>query len=739
MEIKGTTSDFESELRISSKLLILVLALLAFIVQAVSASLSEPTHQFQVQLFAVLLYALAALSWLFDHWKPLVGRWFIIITLVTIVRLADIWQDVPGTLALMAIPTGLAAALISLPAAIVTALGETVLLLLLPRYVTEGVDWAAIGVALTAIWGMLGVMCAVYRPVHRVARWSWDYYQRAQDLLEEARDRQVELKQALDDLAHANLQLKRLNTLAQALRQAAEDARRAKEQFVANVSHELRTPLNMVIGFSEMIIQAPETYGSDIPAALLADLAVIHRNAEHLSDLIDDVLDLSQIEAGQMALTKEHVPLHEIIEAAATAVRPLFDSKGLYLRTEVPEDLPPIFCDRTRIREVVLNLLSNAGRFTERGGVRVRAWQKGDDVIVSVADTGPGIAARDVEKIFQPFQQVDGSIRRRYGGSGLGLAISRRFIELHGGRIWVETQEGRGTTFFFRLPVSTPRPIVSGLSRWLNPQWEYVERPHRSMAPVTTLRPRFVVLEAGDSLKRLLTRYLDSVEIVSVGSLEEALGELADAPAQALLVNDMSVGEALRRLNQSAALPYGVPVIVCSVPGAYEAADTLGVSDYLVKPVSRDALLAALDRLNLRGGTILIVDDEPEALRLFRRMLASSGRGYRVLRAGDGQEAMNILRRERPDVILLDLIMPNMDGFQLLEAKSQDPALRDIPVVVISARDPAGQPIVSKALAVTRGGGLSVPRLLACVEAITRILSTAVRTGDQAPLAKFAG
>ena len=172
----------------------------------------------------------------------------------------------------------------------------------------------------------------------------------------------------LEDLASANVQLARLNQLAQGMRHAAEDARRAKEEFVANVSHELRTPPNMIVGFSEMMLQAPQTYGKKIPSALLADLAVIQRNSQHLSSLIDDVLDLSQIEVGKMALTKERVAFQEVVQAAVTAVRPLFDSKGLHLKTEVPGDLPLVFCDRTRIREVVLNLLSNAGRFTEHGG-----------------------------------------------------------------------------------------------------------------------------------------------------------------------------------------------------------------------------------------------------------------------------------------------------------------------------------------------------------------------------------
>lgn len=718
--------QLESELRISYRWMAVMFLLLGLGLFLSSDLLSDPAAQLKLVRFAALFYALALVVWLLGRWKTPAGRWCVIIGLVAIVYLGDSWLGVPGFLTLMTIPTALASALISLPAAIAAGVGET--LLLLTSFYVPGVNPAIVATALGAIWATLGVMYAIYHPVYQFSHWSWQCSQQAQVLLEETREQKAKLEQALDDLARANLQLTRLNALAQGLRQAAEDARTAKEEFVANVSHELRTPLNMITGFCEMILQVPEAYGSHIPSALLADLAIIHRNAEHLSALIDDVLDLSQIDAEQMALTKEQVGIHEILDAAAIAVRPLFDSKGLYLKTDVPEDLPPVFGDRTRIREVLLNLLSNAGRFTERGGVQVRAWQEGNDLWVAVADTGPGIAVEDVGRLFQPFQQADSSIRRRYGGTGLGLSISKRFIELHGGKIWAESREGQGTTFSFRLPISSPMPTSRDFLRGITPDWEYLQHTRPSMAPKAVVHPRFVVLETGDSLQRLLTRYLDGVEIAHVTSLEEALQELSAVPSQALLINDMCVSGVLQRL-ESLELPNGTPVMICSVPGTYESAGTLGASDYLVKPVSQDALLAALDRLDLSGKTVLLVDDEPHMLRLFRRMLAFSGRDYRVLRAKDGQEAMNILRKYHPNVILLDLVMPKMDGFQLLKAKSQDTALRDIPVIVISARDPAGQPIVSNAMAITQGGGLSIQHVLSYIKMTGQVPST---TGQSA-------
>ncbi len=631
---------------------------------------------------------------------------------------------------LLALPVGLAALFVSVPGGLVTAAAVTALLGFAPA-VLLAPDALTRIIAATSVWSTVGLVWLTLRLLATTTEWSWSSYEESRRQLERARDYQVQLKQTLQDLADANLQLTRLNLLAQRLRQNAEEARRVKEQFVTNVSHELRTPLNMIVGFGEMILAAPRAYGQ-IPRALLADLEVIVRNSQHLAGLIDDVLDLSQIEAGQMALVRERVALRDIVESAAVAVRPLYQSKGLYLETEVPQDCL-LFCDRTRIREVLVNLLSNAGRFTEQGGVRVRAWQERGDCCVSVADTGPGIAAGDAARLFQPFQQLDGSIRRRYGGTGLGLAISKSFVELHGGKMWVESTPGSGATFSFRLPFDLPAPVDAGVARWFSPYWHYEKRTRRPVAPAPVVRPRLVVLEQGDCLQRLLSRYLDHVEVVAVDSPEALSRELASTPAQAVLANGAVAGEAWRRLRESAPLLHGIPLITCSVPEVATAADSLGVASYLIKPVARGVLLATLERLKLRGKTVLIVDDEPEARQLLRRMLASARAGYRVLTASDGHQAIEALREEHPDAVLIDLVMPEMDGFRVLEAHDQDPALRDIPFVVITARDPRGQVIVSDSLAVTCAEGLSVSQLLACIEALSGILGAAGQPPDRVP------
>jgi len=552
-------------------------------------------------------------------------------------------------------------------------------------------------------------------------------------LLDEARDQRLQNKQALADLAEANVQLARLNQLAQNLRLAAEEARRAKEQFVANVSHELRTPLNMIIGFTEMITQAPHSYGGKIPPALLADLKVVLRNSQHLASLINDVLDLSQIEAGHMSLSKEWVKISEIVEAAVTAVRPLYASKRLYLESDIQDD-PDVWCDRTRLREVLLNLLSNAGRFTEHGGVRVSVLGQEQDVVISVADTGPGITPEDHERVFMPFEQLEPSTRRKHGGTGLGLAISKSLVELHGGQIWLESEKGRGSTFFVRIPTGTAAASQGGAVSRLSPDWEYRQRTRRPSVPPPLIRRRLVVVDQGGHWSRQLARHFSDREVVTERSLARVAEELGRQPGQALvLVSTSAPG------LDDIELAEGAAALVVHVPPESTVTETLGVADYLVKPVAPQILLAALDRLSPNAKTVLVVDDNPEVQRLTRRVLVSSERGYRVLRAANGQEALDVLSEERPDVILLDLVMPEMDGLRFLERVRQHPTAGDIPIVVLSARDPWNQPIVSSGLTITRGGGLSPAQILACVDFISKIMDTAWRPGDPTQPAGPAG
>ncbi len=577
-----------------------------------------------------------------------------------------------------------------------------------------------------AVTGVLG--WAVTRMFITVTEWSFFSFKQAAQKVEESRDQRLALKETQEDLVLANRELARLSERLKAMYQVAEEARQAKEEFVANVSHELRTPLNMIIGFSEMITELPQVYGTKLPSALLADIAVIQRNSQHLAKLVDDVLDLSQVEAGRMALTKTWTSLKEIVDEAGLATQALYRSKGLYLEVEVPLDLPQVFCDGTRIRQVVLNLLSNAGRYTRYGGVRVKVWREKDDAVLSVADTGPGIAPEEQKHLFEPFRQLE-SGRQQDGGSGLGLAISKQFVEMHGGTMWLESQLGLGTTFCFRLPLSTASlALHDDVLRWSNnPYQEYIPRTRRSRAPAPIVTSRFVVMEEGNVLRRLLTRYLDDTEIVAVRDVQEAIRELSQSPARALVVNTPDSMNGSVPLSRLSHLPYDTPAIVCWVPGPDEAAKRLGVMGYLVKPVNREALLSALAELGEAIQCVLLVDDQPEALQLFTRMLSTAERHYRVLQASNGQRALSLLRERHPDVVLLDLIMPGMDGLRVLQEKAEDPSISEVPVIVISSRDPAGEATFSDTLAIRHASGLTAQQLLGCICAVSEVLSPSAR------------
>ncbi len=587
----------------------------------------------------------------------------------------------------------------------------------------------------SALGAVLGWMTA--QAITSTAYWSLRGWEQAHKTLEEARDQKLEMKQVQEDLVLANQELSRLSDKLKQMWQVAQEARQAKAEFVANVSHELRTPLNMIIGFAELMTGAPRVYGRSLPPTLLADIGAIHANAQHLARLVDDVLDLSQVEAGRMALSKSWASLSAIIEEAAQEVGSLYDSKRLGLRTDVQADMPPVYCDATRIRQVLLNLLSNAGRFMEKGDVCIRARCQADGFVVSITDTGPGIPAEDIPRLFQPFSQLDASLRRSQGGSGLGLSISKQFVEMHGGRMWLESEVGVGTTFYFSLPMEAPVPTASGetdaVRRSLNTEAQYRMRTRRFRAPLPRSMPRLVVVEKDHTLSRFLGRYMEDVQLETVEEVEELLELLRRVPASAVLVDGFGHSDLALLDQEFARLPYAPPVVTCWVTGDDVAARELGIARYLPRPVTRQQLLSSVEGIGKEVRTILLVDDEPEVLRLFTRILYSAERGYRVLRATTGARALHLLRTEQPHLMILDLVMPGMDGLQVLREKALDPTIQHIPVIVASARGLSNEPMRTDRIAVTSYGGLAVADFLACIRAVTGITADARKPDGPGP------
>jgi len=321
-----------------------------------------------------------------------------------------------------------------------------------------------------AITGLLGWASA--HTLSTVAQWSFFSFRQAQQHMEEAQRHRARLAVLVKDLDRAYYQLERANASLVVARKVAEEAERFKAEFVTNVSHELRTPLNLIIGFSEVIMTSPESYGVDLPGPYRSDLNAIYRSAQHLLALVDDVLDLARMEAGKIALVRDEVDLTALVTEAADSMRDYIAAKGLELHVRVATDLPRLWIDRLRIRQVLLNLLVNAARFTERGWIGVEVSRQDDEVMLRIQDTGRGIPDQDLPKIFEEFRSTEQPVSAWHSGTGLGLPISKKFVELHHGRMGVESVAGQGATFWLTLPIqSIPATDQSAAraGRWVPP------------------------------------------------------------------------------------------------------------------------------------------------------------------------------------------------------------------------------------------------------------------------------
>lgn len=519
------------------------------------------------------------------------------------------------------------------------------------------------------------------RNLHTALAWAWSGYEQARRNEEVARKRAAELRRALKALDEATHRLERTNYMLALARDQAEEARQLKQQFAQTISHELRTPLNLIVGFTELMTQSPEHYGGQLPPIYLRDLSIVHRNARHLQNLVDDVLDLARIEAVKMSLFPEETDPAALVEEAVATARSLVEARGLALHVEAEPDLPVLWVDPVRIRQVLFNLLNNAARFTEGGSVTVSVRHHGEEVVFAVADTGAGIAPEDIPRIFEEFHQADLSRRRRHGGIGLGLTISRHFVELHGGRIWVESQVGQGSTFYFSLPMRRTHAVAAvdtGLAQ-----------ATRTVSARESGEPILLTITPSPSAAGLITRYIQGCRTVVVPDFDQARQTARHLMPQAVVVDRAceELGSTdLTVIAQEWGLPR-TPFLVCPLPGEDSVRRHLGVSAYLVKPVSRQSLWDVLRRFGEDVDRVLVIDDDADFVRLLNRMLDSAIRRYQVVSAYSGQEGLTMMQRRRPDLVLLDLVLPDMHGSQVVERIQSTPAWQDIPIVVVSAQD----------------------------------------------------
>lgn len=572
-------------------------------------------------------------------------------------------------------------------------------LLLVAAFESSGLDTPDMWVPLLLI---LLTACAAWigsRQMHLALDWMRQSYTHAQQLLEQLREERASLARTLKMLEEAYIRIEKMNYALIEARTTAENARQLKAEFAANISHELRTPLNLIIGFSEMMANAPETYqGVAWSPALRGDIEQVYQSSRHLSTLIDDILDLSALDARRLGLSLEDTAVRDVIAGGVAMLQDLFRAKGLYLNTAVEPDLPRVRIDATRIRQVLVNLLTNASRFTQAGGVTITARKLAGEIQVAVEDTGVGIAPQNVYKVFEEFGQVDGSTTREHTGTGLGVPLSKRLVESHGGRMWLESQRGVGTTFYFTLPVASTAAQET----------EYV--PSR----VKTRARRTLLAYAPDAVQlSTLRRHLGDYDVCEVRD-GAALDTLIEEQRPVAVV----AGADARPLS----VPADLPVIRVAMAGSVSAAQSLGVHAYLVKPVLREQLLSAMGEVGGRARNVLIADDDPELVELVARMLQSAGEGYRPIKAFGGADALAHLRGESIDLVLLDLAMPEVDGLQVIAAMKADPALAAIPVIVITAQDPGPASNAGLFLELSRGSNASTTETLNYLQALVAAL-----------------
>ncbi len=517
------------------------------------------------------------------------------------------------------------------------------------------------------------------RNLYLTLYWAWDRAMAVQRNEEILLDRQGELARALKALDVAYKQLEHLNYDLARAREMAEEAKRAKQQFATNISHELRTPLNVIMAFSEMMYLSPSSYGNvSLPSPYRGDIREIYRSSKHLLKLTEDVLNLSKIESREMKIHPEPIKLHEVVTEAMGIIRPLTRGKNIELRVELPRDLPAVIVDRVRVGQVLLNLLNNARRFTEHGSITVRATLEPDHIKVTVADTGLGIPPAELYKVFKEFQQLDGSVSLHQEGSGLGLAISKRFIELHGGRIWAESEgiPGRGSRFHFTLPLQEPSAIEV--------------RPSEPLPAVRTPTGRgrtILLLDQDPSIAQIVEEGLEDCQVVAVENVSEVPRLIRETPVWAVVLNLAQQSQAWQQMLELREQlgSFSLPIILCSLVSPQHLGQALGVKDYLIKPITREALLALLNRLGMNIRRILVIDDDPRMANLLTRLLQTDTGEYEIIRANNGQEGLSKLQEQLADLVLMDLSMPEMDGYTLLAQMQQDSCLRCVPVAVITA------------------------------------------------------
>jgi GAF domain-containing protein/DNA-binding response OmpR family regulator len=461
-----------------------------------------------------------------------------------------------------------------------------------------------------------------------------------------------------------------------------EAADRHKSEFLANMSHELRTPLNAIIGYSEMLQEDAADLGAE---QFTEDLKKINAAGKHLLELINAVLDLSKIEAGKMELYLESFDVAGLVRDIAAVIQPLAAKNSNRLDARCPDAIGTMHADLTKVRQALFNLLSNACKFTDRGVISLAVARETldgqDSMVFSVSDTGIGMAPEQLARLFEVFSQADAATTRKYGGTGLGLALSRRLCRMMGGDVIVESEAGRGSTFTIRLPARVVDAVEAGAEEAAPPAGP-VDRVPPGVGTVLVIDDEAAVR---DLMQRFLTK--EGFRVITAAGGEEGLRRARELRPDAITLDVMMPGmdgwavlSALKADRNVA----DIPVVMLTIVDDKNLGYALGAADYLTKPIDRERLVAVLGKYR-RDLPVLVVDDDAEVRGLLRRMLEPAG--YAVVEAENGRAALERLREIPPSVILLDLMMPEMDGFEFVAELRRHEGWRGVPIVVITAKD----------------------------------------------------
>ena len=521
------------------------------------------------------------------------------------------------------------------------------------------------------------------------------HYREAVQRLNETREHRAEISVLLKDVNKANYQLENLNRMLIYARAQADEAREERDRFALAVSHELRSPLNFIIGFSDLMVNSPETYAkiADWPRGLYDDIKEIYKSSTHLMSLINDILDMGKMDAQQMVLFKEKIDFSLVIEDVRQMVHAAVESKGLDLKIEVEPDLPMIYVDRTRIRQVLLNLVTNALRFTRKGSITLRAYMEKPDILrVEVIDTGVGISKADQPKVFKEFRQVGNQNWQRGEGSGLGLSIGRRFIQMHGGEMGLESESGKGSTFYFVLPIQQQVDALEEIDQTKDQELSGVNK-----LLVDEKLPTLLFLCRDAFSARVFAESMQGVRATLMTDPAQLYSAVASNYPRSVII-DETLMKNIHVENFIKNPPYDVPIFVFPIPlSRHDHNSNLptGVNDYLVKPVPRQVMIETVARLEIQPHSVLVVDDDPSMSRFVAQTLRTTEddayqlpEDLNILTALDGQEAIRFLQALPVGLVLLDLDLSDMNGLTLLNHMRQDSKLRKIPVVIISASDP---------------------------------------------------